>query len=295
MITRPGTNQRTGKSSLLQGTGVGLRPQHFTHIINSHPDVAWFEILVDNYINKGGIVKHHLYAVAEHYPLSSHGVGMSLGSTDSLNFDYLRSLKTLINELQITQVSEHLCWTSKHGLYSHELLPMPYTAEAVQHIANRIIQVQEYLGRQILIENVSSYMTYSESEMTEWEFLIEVLNRADCYLLADINNIFVSANNHQFDPYEYINAIPAEKIKEIHLAGFEDMGKYLLDTHGAPIDEQVWALFSHAINLWGAKPTLIEWDNDIPDFNILLGEATTAQLILDRDNNACAITTTNHF
>ncbi|VAW73464.1 Uncharacterized protein conserved in bacteria, NMA0228-like [hydrothermal vent metagenome] len=283
-----------GDGGLLQGAGVGLRSPHLQHVNTTLPDVPWFEILVDNYLNTGGVIQHYLYAIAEHYPLSCHGVGMSLGSTDPLNMEYLSTLKQLIKDLQITQVSEHLCWTSKHGYYSHELLPMPYTDEAAQHIADRIIQVQEYLGCQILIENVSSYMTYSQSEMTEWQFLNEVIQRADCHLLADINNIFVSASNHQFDPYDYINAIPAHKVKEIHLAGFEDMGQYLLDTHGAVVNEQVWTLFSYAIQRWGKKPTLIEWDNNIPEFDILCAESAKAQLILNGDHSACTATTTTH-
>ncbi len=283
-----------GNASLLQGAGVGLRSPHLQHVKTTLPKIPWFEILVDNYLKTGGVIKHYLYAIAEHYPLSCHGVGMSLGSTDPLNMEYLRTLKQLINDLQITQISEHLCWTSQQGYYSHELLPMPYTTEAAQHIADRISQVQEYLGYQILIENVSSYMTYAQSEMTEWQFLNEVIQRADCHLLADINNIFVSASNHQFDPYDYINALPAHKVKEIHLAGFEDMGHYLLDTHGAAVNEQVWDLFSYAIKRWGIRPTLIEWDNNIPHFDVLCAESAKAQLILRGDNSVGTTTTTTH-
>jgi len=273
---------KDGSVGLPLKAGVGLRSEHFEYVSNHKPAVPWFEILVDNYLGKGGSVRHNLFKIAENYPLSSHGVGMSLGSTDPLNMIYLGSLKQLIDELQVNQVSEHLSWTSKHGLYSHELLPLPYTPQAAKHIADRISQVQCFLKRQILIENVSSYMSYQISEMQEWEFLTEVVSLAGCGLLLDVNNIYVSAMNHGFDPYEYLQAIPHSVVKEIHLAGFERQDDFLLDTHGASVDSAVWDLYQTAIIKFGAIPTLIEWDNNIPEFDVLLGEASKAQKILDQ-------------
>jgi len=273
-------NTSCNVSKPLQGVGVGLRDPHLNHVLEVMPDIPWFEILIDNYLNKGGKVFQNLSRIAQAYPLSFHGVGMSLGSTDPLNQEYLSALKKLCDEFNPVHVSDHLCWTCANGLHSHELLPLSYTSETINQVVNRIQQVQDFLGRRILVENVSSYLSYKESVMTEWQFYCEIVQRADCYMLLDVNNIYISAYNHGFDALDYINAIPENKVKEIHLAGFENRGDYLLDTHGAKVDPAVWQLYEYTIKKLGQVPTLIEWDNDIPDFSVLIEEACKANKIL---------------
>jgi len=258
-----------------------LRAEHYEYIKREFPSTSWFEVLIDNYLGHGGQIQQHLQDFSELYQLTFHGVGMSLGSCDPLNKTYLNLLKQAIKTYQPSLISDHLCWTGFQNEYVHDLLPMPYTEEAAHHVANRIKQVQDYLNTQLLIENVSSYMQYRVSDMTEAEFLVYVCELSDCHLLLDINNIYVSAFNHRFDASEYLALMPAERIKEIHLAGYEDQGDYLLDTHGQKIHPPVWQLYREAIRLFGARPTLIEWDNNIPEFSVLQQEANKAELILN--------------
>lgn len=269
-------------TSLLKGAGIGLRSDHYQTILKTLPDIPWFEALIDNYMGEGGQPHYYLEKVREHYPLSFHGVGMSLGSTDPLDKDYLNKLKTLIERYQPSLVSDHLCWASFNGIHGNELFPMPYTDEAIQHLASRIDQVQNFLGRRILVENVSSYLSYTDDAMTEAAFLSEVAEQADCDILCDVNNIYVSAQNHKFDPIQYLKTLPAKRIKEMHLAGFEDQGTHLLDTHGARVHQPVWELYQEALALFGAIPTLIEWDTDIPAFSVLQEERDKAALMLSK-------------
>lgn len=261
----------------IQGCGVGLRFQHIDQILADKPEVPWFEVLSDNYLIQGSVQQDYLIEVAEHYPLTFHGVGMSIGSTDPLNMDYLNRLKYLEQLIQPAWISDHLCWTGVHHQVTHDLVPLPYTEETIQHVASRIQQVQDFLGRRLVIENVSSYLQYQDSVMTEWEFLLAVIETADCDLLLDVNNIYVSSQNHDFDAMDYLQAIPKERVKEIHLAGYEDKGTHLLDTHGQAVTPPVWDLYEKALAQVGNVPTLIEWDNNIPSLERLLAEAEQAQ------------------
>jgi uncharacterized protein (UPF0276 family) len=264
----------------IQGAGIGLRSVHYQTILKTLPEVPWFEVLIDNYMGEGGQPLDYLEQVREHYPLTFHGVGMSLGSIDPLDYAYLARLKSLIDRFQPSLVSDHLCWASFDGVHGNDLFPMPYTNEAIQHLVSRIDQVQNFLGRRILIENVSSYLSFTVDAMSEVEFLTEVAEQADCDILCDVNNIYVSAMNHQFDPVDYLRALPAKRIKEMHLAGFEDQGTHLLDTHGARVHEPVWRLYQSALEFFGPVPTLIEWDTNIPDFAILKEERDKAQQMM---------------
>ena len=268
------------------GAGLGLRSVHYQTILETLPDVAWFEALTDNYMGNGGLPLHYLEKISEHYPITLHGVGLSLGSLDPLNQGYIKKLKQLIQRFQPRLVSDHLCWSSIGGIHGNDLFPMPYSEEALKHIVGRIKQVQDTLGQRILIENVSSYVTFQSDEMTEWAFLAEVVKQADCDLLCDLNNIYVSAQNHQFDPLVYLSALPHERIKEIHLAGYEDEGTHLLDTHGDVVSPPVWNLYKQAIEIIGPVATLIEWDTNIPAFSTLQQEAQKAALILEQFNAA---------
>jgi len=261
--------------------GVGLRAQHFQEIVTNSPDIPWFEILADNYLTAGGPALRYLDEIVQHYPVAMHSVAMSLGSTDELNWDYLHKLKQLMQRIDPVVVSDHLCWVSVQQEYLHELMPLPYNQAAVDHVAARIAKVQDFLGRQILIENLSSYFTYAQSTMTEWEFYVAVAQQADCFMLLDINNIYVSSRNHQFDPETYLNHIPPERVRQCHLAGFTDKGDFLLDTHGDHVHPPVWELYDKAMQRFGPKPTLIEWDNNIPEFPVLLAEAQQAQKIIN--------------
>lgn len=261
----------------ISGVGIGLRACHFSYVLENKPDIAWFEALSDNYLGSEGAAIQHLDVVRQHYPVALHGVGLSIGSTDPLNQQYLSTLKTLADRIQPEIISDHLCWISTDKHYLHDLLPLPYTTETVKHVTERIQQVQEFLGRQILIENVSSYLSYADSEMTEWDFLNEIATQADCHLLLDINNVYVNAINHEFDPNDYIDSVLPERVKQFHLAGFTDKGTHLLDTHSAPVYDKVWTLYEHALQKFGAVPTLIEWDLEIPEFPVLMQEADKAK------------------
>lgn len=267
---------------LIQGAGVGLRSCHYDYIIEHRPPVAWFEALSDNYMVDGGPALDYLDAIRAHYPMVLHGVGLSLGSTDQLSLDYLNKLKTLVDRIQPAWVSDHLCWVSAKGQYFHDLLPLPYTEEAITHVAQRISQVQDFLGTRMLIENVSSYFAYKKNEMSEWDFINAIAEKADCYILLDINNVYVSAINHGFDPRMYVDGIASHRVKQCHLAGYADKGRYLLDNHGAPIHQPVWDLYEVALNRFEPIPTLIEWDENIPPFTVLQAEADKAQALMNK-------------
>ncbi len=261
----------------LEGLGLGLRAKHYQDILSGETNPQWFEALTDNYMGDGGMPLRYLAQIAERFPLSFHGVGLSLGSTDPLNEEYLGRLARRVNEFKPQLISDHLCWSSASGIHGHDLFPMPYTEAAARHIADRIQQVQDRLGCQILIENVSSYLQFRDSYLSEVEFLCEVLERADCLLLCDLNNIYVSAKNHGFDAFDYLQRLPEQRIKEFHLAGFEDQGSHLLDTHGAQVHDDVWALYASALKRFGEVPTLIEWDTNIPEYSVLLAELDKAK------------------
>ena len=263
----------------ITSVGIGLRSDHYEVIKTSKPAIPWFEVLIDNYLDRGGQIKQHLHEIRSDYPITFHGVGMSLGSTDPLNKKYLAQLKRAIHAYEPIHISDHLCWTGFQHEYAHDLLPLPYTQEAARHVANNIMQVQDILGQNILVENVSSYMQYRTSEMSEAEFVRYVCELADCHLLLDINNVYVSAFNHKFNAQNYLATMPAQQIKEIHLAGYEDHGDYLLDTHGQLIHPPVWDLYKTFISWHGVIPTLIEWDTDIPDFSVLQQQARQAEII----------------
>ena|ERR1022692_1356121 len=261
------------------GFGVGLRRDHYVHIIETHPKVDWFEILSENFMVAGGRPLEVLDQVKEHYPLVMHGVSMSIGSTDPIRTDYLCELKALAKRAEPAWISDHLCWTGVGGRNLHDLLPLPYTRAVVNHVAERIREVQDFLERPILIENVSSYMAFNDSTMTEWEFVSDIAEQADCGILLDINNIFVSAFNHRFDAREYIDSIPIERVAQFHLAGHSDHGTYLLDTHDHPVRDEVWELYAHAVRRFGPVSALIEWDDNIPEFEVLTETANKARSI----------------
>jgi len=269
-------------SETLHGVGVGLRSQHYATILENLPPVPWFEALTDNYCSDGGMNKMRLLQIREHYPLVLHGVGLSIGSTDPLNQDYLRQLKTLCEQVQPTLVSDHLCWIGVNQQCLHELMPLPYTEEALQHVVQRVQQVQEFLGRRILLENPSSYLSYQHSTMGEAEFLMACAEQADCWILLDVNNVYVSSVNHDFDPVAYLHAIAVDRVKQFHLAGYSDQTTHLLDTHGRVVQAPVWLLYEQALQRFGPVPALVEWDLDIPDFDTLWAEAKYAQSMMER-------------
>jgi uncharacterized protein len=266
--------------------GIGLRTPHYRELLERLPPIGWFEVHSENYFGGGGQALYFLERFRSHYPCSLHGVGLSLGSTDALNPNHLKKLKALADRFEPGVVSDHLCWSSVGGQFLNDLLPLPYTEEALAHVVARIGEAQDYLRRPILVENVSSYLQYKHSTIPEWEFLAEVSRRAGCGILFDVNNIYVSSQNHQFDPKMYIDAIPPDAVQEFHLAGFDSNGDCLIDTHSKPVFAAVWPLYEYAVNRMGAKPTLVEWDTDIPALDVLLAEAWKAQAILDKHHAA---------
>jgi uncharacterized protein (UPF0276 family) len=267
------------------GFGLGLRTTYYQEILSTLPPIDWFEIISEDYMVEGGNPLYYLDKIREHYPVVMHGVSLSIGSTDPLNTDYLKQLKKLADRIQPEWISDHCCWTGVHGVNLHDLLPLPYTEEALNHMVDRIKQTQDFLGRQILIENVSSYVTYHDSAMQEWEFLTELSQRADCFLLLDVNNIYVSGYNHSFDPIAFIKGIPKERVHQFHLAGHTNKGKYILDTHDAPIIEKVWELYQIALKRFGQVSTLIERDDRFPPFAELLSELNRAKTLAQKVEN----------
>ena len=261
------------------GFGLGLRTEHYNAILETKPNVDWFEALSENYMIPGGRPLDFLDKIRAHYPMVMHGVSLSIGSTTPFNPDYLRDLKKLANRIEPTWISDHLCWTGVHGQNSHDLLPLPYTEETVKHVVERINIVQDFLGRQILIENVSSYASYVDSCMTEWEFIHEIANQADCLLLLDVNNIYVSSYNHNFDPQAFIDGVPANRVQQIHLAGHQNNGDYIIDTHDAPVIDPVWDLYRYAISRFGEVSTMIERDDHMPALEVLVDELQIARTL----------------
>ncbi|MHB1676226.1 MAG: MNIO family bufferin maturase [Sulfuriferula sp.] len=262
--------------------GLGLRPPFFQEAATGQVRVDWFELNSENFMVAGGNPLRVLKAVCEHYPVALHGVSLNLGGSDALDEDYLEKLHTLVNQVQPIHISDHLCWTRHGGHHLHDLLPLPYTEEAVQHVALRIRQVQERLGQRILIENVSSYTEFNHSTLREWEFLAAVAETADCHILLDLNNIMVSAHNHGFDPYQYIGAVPATRVRQIHLAGHSVSGPLLIDTHDHPVSDAVWDLYATALRRFGPVATMIERDDLIPPLNELLDELDLARQVCIR-------------
>ena len=261
------------------GFGLGLRTEHYNHVLEHRPDVDWFEIISENYMVPGGKPLHYLDRIRAEYPIVMHGVSLSIGGSDPLDRDYLRQLKQLMHRVQPKWISDHLCWTGVNETNSHDLLPLPYNEAAVRHVANRVSQVQDYLGERILLENLSSYINFNESDMTEWDFLGEIARRADCLILLDINNIFVSAHNHHFDPRDYLAAIDSERVMQFHLAGHSYHGDMIIDTHDHKVCDPVWELYEVALRHFGAVSTMIERDDDIPSFDKLHAELGVAERI----------------
>jgi uncharacterized protein (UPF0276 family) len=268
-------NNRWGYPDL--GFGVGLRTRHFEHILANWPPVDWFEILSENYMDTGGRPRYVLDRVAERYPVVLHGVSMSVGSTDPVDFVYLGKLKALGERIGARWISDHLCWTGVAGLNVHDLLPMPYNDEALRHTAERVRIIQDFLERPIALENPSTYLEFNTSNWTECEFLAELAKEADCGILLDVNNVYVSAFNHGFDPVEYVDQIPVDRVVQIHLAGHTHKGTHILDTHSAHVVDSVWELYRHVYQRMGGIATLLEWDADIPEFDVVHAEALKAR------------------
>ncbi len=254
------------------GFGLGLRPDHYESIAAARPRVDWLEVISENYMGPGGAPLAHLDRLRRDFPTAMHGVSLSIGAADPLDRRYLADLKALADRIEPAWVSDHLCWTGVAGRNMHDLLPLPYTAEALAHVADRIGQAQDALKRRILIENVSSYVGFRDSEMPEWEFLAEVARRADCLILLDVNNIFVSAFNHEFEPQAYLAGVPAERVRQIHLAGHQHCGTHIIDTHDHPVIDPVFALYADAVRRFGPVSTMIERDANIPPLDELLLE-----------------------
>lgn len=264
--------------------GIGLRAPHYREMLARRPSLAFLEIHSENYFGAGGPPHHYLEQLRQDYPLSLHGVGLSLGSSDPLDPTHLDKLKQLAERYQPALISDHLCWTSVDGTHAHDLLPLPFTRAMARHVARRILAAQDTLGRRLLVENASSYVAFAESDMSEWEFVNEVVAEADCLLLLDVNNVYVNAVNHGFDARDYLAAMPAARVAEIHLAGFDTdaRAQCLVDTHGKPVHAPVWALYRETVRRIGPRPTLIEWDADIPPLDMLLDEAAKANTILEQ-------------
>jgi uncharacterized protein (UPF0276 family) len=261
------------------GYGLGLRTDYYETILETKPNVDWFEILSENYMVKGGKPLYYLDAIRERYPVVMHGVSMSIGGTDPLDFGYLKDLKALIDRAQPRWVSDHLCWTGQGGKNLHDLMPLPYNDDAIKHVADRVKVVQDFLGQQILLENVSSYVTYKHSVMSEWEFYSRVVEEADCLMLLDINNIYVSSRNHEFDCIDYLNGVPKDRVQQFHLAGHTDYGDYVIDTHDHPVVNPVWDLYAKALKRFGPVATMIERDDRMPPFEELMAELNQARTI----------------
>ena len=269
-------------SKAVQGFGLGLRTEHYSDFVASPQRVDWLEIISENYLVDGGKPLHFLDRIRRDYPMSMHGVSLSIGSTDPLDSDYLRQLKALVARVEPAWVSDHLCWTGTDSLNLHDLLPLPYSEATLRHLAPRVAQVQDLLGCPLLLENVSSYVSYRDDEMSEWEFIGELVARTGCQLLLDVNNIYVSSVNHGFDPQVFIDAVPAAAVRQIHLAGHEDHGDYIIDTHDHPICDAVWDLYAYSVRRFGAVPTMIERDDHIPPLGELIAELDAVRVVAER-------------
>ena len=266
---------------VITGVGLGLREKHIEEILQTSPVVPWFEVLADNFIARGGFVPAQLSAIREKYPITFHCVGMSLAGVTPLDAEYLSNIKRLAEDFQPAWISDHLCFTQHGQHHFHDLLPFPYTEKTLEHVSERILQVQDVLGQRILVENVSSYLEFEESDLSEAQFIAELLKISDCDLLLDLNNIHVSAQNHAFNAMDYLALMPLERVKEIHLAGFDDRGDYLLDAHNNPVSQPVWELYQYVLGHVADIPTLIEWDNDIPPLSMVMAEANKAECLIE--------------
>ena len=264
------------------GFGLGLRTEYQPLFLTERPAVDWLEIITENYLIPGGNALQELDNLRQHYPMVMHGVSLSIGSTDPIDWDYLNEVKQLAKRIEPAWISDHLCWTGIHGKNTHDLLPLPYTEELIQHVVMRLCQIQDFLGQRLLIENVSSYITYQHSVMPEWEFITEILHRADCLMLLDVNNIYVSSVNHDFDPIQYITALPSSRIYQIHLAGHENNGDYLIDTHDHDIIDEVFALYQTTLRHHGLISTMIERDDNLPALSHVLNELQRARRIAEK-------------
>jgi len=254
------------------GFGLGLRPEYYQEILDQRPNLDWLEIISENYLVDGGKPLYFLDQFKERYPIAMHGVGMNIASTDSLNLDYLSELKKLVNHVKPLWVSDHCCWTGVNSHNTHDLLPLPFNEESIKHIVSRIQQIQDYLEQPILIENLSSYLSFKASDMHEWEFLTAICEEADCYLLLDINNIYVNSRNHNFEPLSYIQGVPKKRVIQHHLAGHSDHGDYIIDTHDAPVVPSVLTLYKQALEHFGPVSVMIERDDNFPALKELLSE-----------------------
>lgn len=259
------------------GFGLGLRRQHYEAFLQDEPALDWLEILTENYLIPGGKPLFYLDRIRANYPMAMHGVSLSIGSSDAINFDYLQQVKSLAERIEPMWISDHLCWTGIDRLNMHDLLPIPYTEEALRHVVERVQRVQDFLGRQILLENVSSYFDYAASTMPEWEFVAAVAEQSDSLILLDINNIYVSAFNHDFDPHAYLQAMPVARVRQFHLAGHLNCGTHIIDTHDHPVIDAVWSLYKDALRRFGPVATMIERDDQIPPLTDLLNELDTAR------------------
>ena len=262
------------------GLGVGLRTVHFEHILREQPAVDWFEIISENFMDSRGRPRHVLDQIAERYPIVMHGVSLSIGSTEPLDFEYLRKLKTLAAATRAVWVSDHICWTGVAGVNTHDLLPLPYNEPTLKHVAERVRIVQDVLERPLVLENPSSYVTFAASTMSEWEFVARLADETDCGLLLDVNNVFVSAFNHDFDPVDFLKGLPHERVVQMHLAGHTDCGTHRIDTHDGPVIDPVWELYRLAHELTGGASTLLEWDAKIPEFPVVHAEVLRAKRFL---------------
>jgi uncharacterized protein (UPF0276 family) len=263
------------------GIGVGLRSAHYTTILNDRPRVDWFEVLSENYMQTRGRPLAILDQIAERYPVVLHGVSLSIGSTDPLDHAYLKELKTLRDRIAARWVSDHLCWTGTAGRNTHDLLPLPFTEETLSHVTRRVREVQDALEAPLILENVSSYVEFAASSMTEWEFVARLAREADCGILLDVNNVYVSARNHGFDPQTYLHGIPTDRVVQFHVAGHTDHGTHVIDTHVGPVPDPVWELLRAARALGTTAPVLLEWDAEIPSFETVHADAMRARAFLE--------------
>jgi uncharacterized protein (UPF0276 family) len=271
----PATPSRLGYPNL--GFGVGLRSAHFAYIEEHLPPVDWFEVIPENFMDSGGRPRAMLDLVAANYPVVVHGVSMSVGSTDPLDLDYIRRVKRIAEEVDAVWVSDHVCWTGVLGVNTHDLVAIPFTEESLAHVAERVRVAQDVLERPLVLENPSTYVTYMASSMTEWEFLARLADDTGCGLLLDVNNVYVSSVNHEFDPIEYLDAVPHERVVQMHLAGHSHHGTHIVDTHDQPVADAVWELYAEAVRRTGAVSTLIEWDEKLPPFPEVHAEVLKAR------------------
>ncbi|SHN10906.1 DUF692 domain-containing protein [Mucilaginibacter sp. OK098] len=276
------TEQRDSYSDVIRslpnpGLGLGLRSKHFNYILEHNPEVDWFEVISENFMDSGGRPHHILRQLAERYPVVMHGVSLSIGSTDPLNKEYLTKLKLLAKEIKPLWISDHLCWTGVNSLNTHDLLPIVLNEESLKHICNRINRVQDFLHRPLVFENPSTYLTFKQSTINEWDFLRYMTEETGCGLLLDVNNVYVSAFNNDFDPVHYIHQLPHSRIVQMHIAGHQHCGTHIIDTHDRQVVQEVWKLFTLAWHLTGGVATLLEWDSNIPDFEVYHAELLKAK------------------